>query len=163
MFLYRIYYDELIFVPFISQPLRPYSSPSHASRAVDAQYLPVDPLAVLRSQEAHHAGDVDGQTDTVQRRPTGSVLVDLLVVELVTIGDVLPADGMVHVCADAAGGDGIDRDFLIAEVCDNVPNSQRRYNESMRRKRRGRRRQRNKVWGKQAATYRWPCTAQTSQ
>ena len=47
---------------------------SHASRAVNAKDLAVDPLAVLGRQEAHHAGDVDGETDTVEGRPAGRVL-----------------------------------------------------------------------------------------
>ena len=48
---------------------------SHASRAVNAKDLAVDPLAVLGRQEAHHAGDVDGETDAVEGRPAGRVLV----------------------------------------------------------------------------------------
>ena len=47
-------------------------------------------------------------------------LVDTVVVELVAVGDVLPADGMVHVGLDAAGRDGVDRDLLVAKVCAGV-------------------------------------------
>ena len=54
---------------------RPSMTRSHASRAVNAKDLAVDPLAVLRRQEAHHAGDVDGETDAVEGRPAGGVLV----------------------------------------------------------------------------------------
>jgi hypothetical protein len=45
-----------------------------------------------------------------------SYLVDALVVELLAVGDVLPAHGVVHVGLDATGGDGIDSDLLVAEV-----------------------------------------------
>lgn len=43
-------------------------------------------------------------------------LVDALVVQRVAVGDVLPADGVVHVGLDAAGGDGVDGDLLVAKV-----------------------------------------------
>ena len=46
----------------------------HAGRTVDANDLAVDPLAILRREEAHDAGNVDGQTDAVERRPGGSIL-----------------------------------------------------------------------------------------
>lgn len=50
-------------------PIRPYVRPStilHAGSTVDAEDLAVDPLAVLGCEEADDAGDVDGETDTVQ-------------------------------------------------------------------------------------------------
>jgi len=43
-------------------------------------------------------------------------LINTLVVQLVAVGDVLPADGVVHVGLDAAGSDGVDGDLLVAEV-----------------------------------------------
>lgn len=39
----------------------------HARGAVNAENLAVDPLTILRGEEADDAGDVDGETDTVQR------------------------------------------------------------------------------------------------
>ncbi len=50
-------------------------TPLHARSAVDADHLAVDPLAVLRDQEADDTGDVDGETDAVQRGPASGVLV----------------------------------------------------------------------------------------
>ena len=46
----------------------------------------------------------------------GPYLVNTLVIELVTVGDVLSANGVVHVRLDAAGGDGIYSNLLVAEV-----------------------------------------------
>lgn len=46
----------------------------HASGAIDANDLAVDPLAVLGREEANDAGNVDGETDAVEGRPGGSVL-----------------------------------------------------------------------------------------
>lgn len=46
----------------------------HASSAIDANDLAVDPLAVLGREEAHDAGNVDGETDAVEGRPGGGVL-----------------------------------------------------------------------------------------
>jgi hypothetical protein len=43
-------------------------------------------------------------------------LVNTLVIELVAVGDVLPADSVVHVGLDTAGCDGIDGDLLVTEV-----------------------------------------------
>lgn len=116
-------------------------TPLHASGAVDAEHLAVDPLSILGRQEAHNAGDVDRQADAVQRRPRAGILeeeravsflgsdtttsmsvsraylVHLVVRQVRAVGDVLPAHGVVHVRLDAAGGDGVDGDLLIAEVC----------------------------------------------
>lgn len=39
----------------------------HARGTVNAENLAVDPLAVLRGEEADDAGNVDGETDTVER------------------------------------------------------------------------------------------------
>lgn len=84
--------------------------------AVNAKDLAVDPLAVLGSQEADAAGNVDGETDSAERRPCGGVLIDGLVVELGTAGDVLPAYSVVHVGLDATGGNGVDSDLLVTKV-----------------------------------------------
>ncbi len=90
----------------------------HAGGAVDADDFAVDPLAVLAGQESGDAGDVDGHTHTVHGGPGGGVLVDLFVGQVLAVGDVLLADGVVHVGLDAAGGDGVDGDLLVAKVCE---------------------------------------------
>lgn len=46
----------------------------HASSAVNANDLAIDPLAVLRSEEADDAGDVDRLADTLHWRPSFGVL-----------------------------------------------------------------------------------------
>jgi len=46
----------------------------HAGGAIDADDLAVDPLAVLGSQEANDTGNVDGETDPVERRPASGIL-----------------------------------------------------------------------------------------
>jgi hypothetical protein len=88
----------------------------HASGTVNADDLAVDPLAVLGSEEADDAGNVDGLTDALHGRPGLGVLVDLVVAELLSAGDVLAADLVVHVGLDAAGGDAVDGDLLVAGV-----------------------------------------------
>lgn len=85
--------------------------------AVNANDLAVDPATVVGGQEADDTGNVDGETDTVEGRPGGGVLVDTLVVEFTTAGDVLAADGVVHVGLDTTGGDAVDSDLFVAEVC----------------------------------------------
>lgn len=39
----------------------------HAGGAINSKHLAVDPLAVLRSKEADNTGNVNGETDTMQR------------------------------------------------------------------------------------------------
>jgi len=46
----------------------------HAGGTVNANDLAVDPLAVLGSEEADDAGNVDGLADAVERRPGFGVL-----------------------------------------------------------------------------------------
>jgi hypothetical protein len=92
------------------------SNALHAGGAIDADDLAVDPLAVLGSEEANNAGNVDGLADALHGRPGLGVLVDLVVGELVSAGDVLAADLVVHVGLDAAGGDAVDGDLLVAGV-----------------------------------------------
>lgn len=46
----------------------------HASGAVDAEDLAVDPFSVLGGKEADHSCDVDGLADTVHGGPGGGVL-----------------------------------------------------------------------------------------
>ena len=53
---------------------KPVYAPSHASSAVNAKHLAVDPLTVLRREEADDARDVDGQTHAVEGRPASGVL-----------------------------------------------------------------------------------------
>lgn len=89
----------------------------HACSTVNADDLSVDPIAILRGEEADDAGNVNGLTDTVVRRPCASILVDLVVAELITSGNVLAADSVVHVGLDATGGDTVDCNLLFASVC----------------------------------------------
>jgi len=88
----------------------------HASSAVNANDLSVDPVTVLGSKEANDAGNVYWLTNTVVRGPCAGVLVDLVVAELVTIGNVLAADGVVHVGLDATGCNTVDGDPLLAGI-----------------------------------------------
>lgn len=39
----------------------------HAGGTVNAENLAVDPLAILRGEEADNTSNVDGETDTVER------------------------------------------------------------------------------------------------
>lgn len=108
-----------------------YECTLHARTTINAQDLAVDPPAVLRGEETDDARNVDGKTDAVGRGPAGGVLesqqessggrgtylVNFVVLEGVAAGDILPADGVVHVRLDAAGGNGVDGDFLVAKVC----------------------------------------------
>jgi hypothetical protein len=89
----------------------------HASSAINADDLSVDPVAVLRCQEADDAGNVDGLTDTVVGRPCAGVLVDLVVAEALASRNVLAADSVVHVGLDATRGDAVDGDLLLASIC----------------------------------------------
>lgn len=88
----------------------------HASGTVNADDLAVDPLTILGGEEADDAGNVDGLADTLHGRPGLGVLVDLVVGEVLTTGDVLAADGVVHVGLDTTGGDGVDGDALVTAV-----------------------------------------------
>ena len=89
----------------------------HTSRAVNPNDLAVDPLAILRSEESSHARDVDRHADAVCGRPGRGVLVDLLVGEVLAVGDVFLADLLVHVGLDAARRDRVHGDALVAGVC----------------------------------------------
>jgi len=46
----------------------------HARSTVNAEDLAVDPLAVLRGKEADNTGNINGETNTVERRPGSSEL-----------------------------------------------------------------------------------------
>ena len=92
----------------------------HAGSAVNADNLSVDPVTVLRGEEADDAGNVDGLTDTVVGRPCAGVLVDLVVAELLTTRDVLTADSVVHVGLDATRGDAVDCNLLLTSICDSL-------------------------------------------
>jgi hypothetical protein len=50
-------------------------------------------------------------------RSKWSYLVNAVVVEAVAVGDVLSADGMVHVGLDTARRDSVHGDLLVTEVC----------------------------------------------
>jgi hypothetical protein len=88
----------------------------HASSTVNADDLSVDPVTILGGKEADDAGDVYWLANTVVRGPCLGVLIDLVVAELVTTGDVLAADGMVHVGLDTTGSHAVDSDLLLASI-----------------------------------------------
>jgi hypothetical protein len=88
----------------------------HAGSAVNADDLSVDPVTILRGKEADNAGNVDGLTDTVVGGPCAGVLIDLVVAELVTSGNVLTADSVVHVGLDATRGDTVDGNLLLTSI-----------------------------------------------
>lgn len=46
----------------------------HHSRPIDSEDLSIDPLSVLAGEETDDTGDINWETDTVERRPGGSVL-----------------------------------------------------------------------------------------
>jgi len=46
----------------------------HTGAAINAENFAVDPLAVLRRQEADHPSNVNRQADSVYWRPPGSIL-----------------------------------------------------------------------------------------
>jgi hypothetical protein len=56
-------------------PAQNHAPDLHASSAVDADHLAVDPLAILGREEADDTGDIDRETDAVERRPASGVLV----------------------------------------------------------------------------------------
>jgi len=97
------------------------SSRLHASSAVNANDLAVDPVTVLRGKEADDAGDIDGLTDTVVGRPCARVLVDLVVAERLASRNVLAANSVVHIGLDATGGDTVDGNLLLSSVDSHAP------------------------------------------
>jgi hypothetical protein len=89
----------------------------HARRAIDAKNLSVDPFAILRSKEADDTRNIDRKADPVQWRPASGILIDTLVIQLGAVRNVLAADGVVHVRLDASGGNGVNSDLLVTEIC----------------------------------------------
>jgi hypothetical protein len=88
----------------------------HTSSTVDANDLSIHPVPILRCKEADDAGNVHWLTDTVVRRPSLGILIDLVVTELLATRNVLTADSVVHVGLDTAGRDAVDGDLLLAGV-----------------------------------------------
>lgn len=43
-------------------------------------------------------------------------LIDTIVIEVGTVGDVLSADSVVHIGLDTAGGDGVNGNLLVTKV-----------------------------------------------
>lgn len=78
--------------------------------------LAVHPLAILRSEEGNNAGNIDGLADTVVGRPGSGVLINLVVGEVLAVGDVLLADSMVHVGLDTTWSNAVDSDLLVTSV-----------------------------------------------
>jgi len=88
----------------------------HAGGTVNANDLAVDPLTILGGEEADNTGNVDGLTNTLHGRPGLGVLVNLVVGEVGTAGNVLAADGVVHVGLDTTGGNSVDSDALVTGI-----------------------------------------------
>jgi hypothetical protein len=88
----------------------------HASTAIDAKDLSIDPFSVLRRKEANGARNIERLADTVQGRPGTGILIDLVVAELVAVGDVFAAHCVIHVGLDTARGHTIDGDLLLAGI-----------------------------------------------
>lgn len=88
----------------------------HTSSTVNANNLSVDPVTVLGGKEADDAGDIYWLANTVVGRPCAGVLIDLVVTELVTSGDVLAAHGVVHVSLDASRCYAVDSNFLLSGI-----------------------------------------------
>ena len=88
----------------------------HHGVAVNTDDLAVDPATILRSEEAEDASDIEGLTDASKRGPGSGILVDLVVGEVGSTGDVLTADGVVHVGLDATRGNAVDSDLLVASI-----------------------------------------------
>ena len=102
---------------FLALNLPVSSTPAlHASRAINANDFAIHPLAILASQEGRNSRDIDRHADPVARGPRGRILVNLLVVQVVAVGDILFAHCVVHVGLDATGRNGIDGDLLVAAV-----------------------------------------------
>lgn len=53
----------------------------------------------------------------MERRPSASILVDFLVAEVGTVGDVFAADFVVHVGSDSSGGNAVYGDLLVSKIC----------------------------------------------
>ena len=88
----------------------------HASSAVNAKDLAIDPVSVLGCEEAHNARNVDRLSYAVARRPGGCVFVDLVVGEFVAIRNVFTAYSVVHVGLDATRRDAVDGNLLVAAI-----------------------------------------------
>jgi len=88
----------------------------HARCTIDANDLAVYPLTVLGSEEAHDAGNVQRLADAALRRPGSGVLVDLVVAQLIAIGNVLAAHGVVHVGLDATRSNAVDGNPLLTSI-----------------------------------------------
>ncbi len=101
----------------LKKKIKSNSSRLHAGSAVNTNDLSVDPIAILRGKEADDTGNVDGLADTVVGRPCAGVLVNLVVAKLITSGNVLAADSVVHVGLDATGGNAVDGNLLLTSVC----------------------------------------------
>lgn len=88
----------------------------HASSAINTKDLAVDPFTILTGQESGDARNINWHTHSVHGRPCSRILINLLIVQVLAVGDVLLAHGVVHVSLDTTGGDGVDGDFLVAAV-----------------------------------------------
>jgi len=90
--------------------------PLHAGCTVDTNDLAIDPLAVLRGEEADNASDVDWQTHAVHWRPGSGILVDLIVAQLLSTWNVLPAYCVVHVALDTTWCNAVYSDLLVTAI-----------------------------------------------
>lgn len=88
----------------------------HASGAIDANDLAVDPFTILRGQEGGDTGNINRHADTVHGGPGSCVLIDLLVVQVGAVGDILLAHSVVHVGLDTTRGNCVDSNLLVSTV-----------------------------------------------
>jgi len=88
----------------------------HASSAINAQNLSVDPFAILAGKEAHNTSNINWETDSVERRPSGGVLIDTIIGQLLSSGNVLSANLVVHVGLNSTRSNAVDGDLLVTEV-----------------------------------------------
>ena len=122
----------------LDPPNQPNPLPSQSSPTSNREHLTIHPLTILRAEESHHARNILGQPNTVQRRPAcrklyryiistilacinksiegPAYLIDLLIGHGSLVRNVLPCRLDVHVRLDAAGSDGVDCDAFAAEV-----------------------------------------------
>jgi hypothetical protein len=84
--------------------------------AVDADDLSVNPLAVLGSEEANNAGNVNGLSNTVVWGPCRGVNVNLVVAHLLSSWNIFLAHGVVHVSLNATWGNTVDSDLLVTSI-----------------------------------------------
>jgi len=88
----------------------------HAGGSVNTNDLSIDPLTIIRSQEGDDTGNIERLANTIVWRPSGSILIDLIVAQLLTTGNVLLADGVIHISLNTTRGNAVDSNLLITAI-----------------------------------------------